>query len=59
MARIEAIGGTEALKLMSKMDAELRGPTNELSLGAVGKLIEFAEQLAMVLTEVRDAQVRA
>jgi hypothetical protein len=56
MARIEVLAGPEGLKLMAKMDDALRGSIEDLDELKTRKLIEFGEQLVLVLT---DSQVVA
>ena len=54
MARVEALAGTEGLKLMAAMDDALRDAQHQMSPAGTLKLISFGEQLAQVLGEVRD-----
>ena len=54
MARVEALAGTDGLKLMAAMDDALRDAQHQLSPMGVQKLIGYGEQLSQVLGEVRD-----
>jgi len=55
MAMVEELAGGEGLKLMAKMDDALRNSVSDLDELKARKLIEFGQQLIIVLTNMRTA----